>query len=77
MGDELVEDGGLALLAALIVVMIYILFRFTKLFSIGAVTALAHDVVIVLGVFSFFQWTFDLTVLAASASGYRLFTTTP
>ena len=48
MGDELAEDGGLALLAALIVVMIYILFRFTKLFSIGAVTALAHDVVIVL-----------------------------
>ena len=47
VGDELAEDGGLALLAALIVVMIYILFRFTKLFSIGAVTALAHDVVIV------------------------------
>jgi preprotein translocase subunit SecF len=64
----------LALLAALIVVMIYILFRFTKLFSIGAVTALAHDVVIVLGVFSFFQWTFDLTVLAAllAVIGYSL-----
>ena len=74
MGDELAEDGGLALLAALIVVMIYILFRFTKLFSIGAVTALAHDVVIVLGVFSFFQWTFDLTVLAAllAVIGYSL-----
>ncbi len=74
VGDELTEDGGLALLAALIVVMIYILFRFTKLFSIGAVTALAHDVVIVLGVFSFFQWTFDLTVLAAllAVIGYSL-----
>ena len=74
VGDELAEDGGLALLAALIVVMIYILFRFTKLFSIGAVTALAHDVVIVLGVFSFFQWTFDLTVLAAllAVIGYSL-----
>ena len=74
VGDELAEDGGLALLAALIIVMIYILFRFTKLFSIGAVTALAHDVVIVLGVFSFFQWTFDLTVLAAllAVIGYSL-----
>jgi preprotein translocase subunit SecF len=74
VGSELAEDGGLALLAALIVVMIYILFRFTKLFSIGAVTALAHDVVIVLGVFSFFQWTFDLTVLAAllAVIGYSL-----
>ena len=74
VGDELAEDGGLALLAALMVVMIYILFRFTKLFSIGAVTALAHDVVIVLGVFSFFQWTFDLTVLAAllAVIGYSL-----
>jgi preprotein translocase subunit SecF len=74
VGDELAEDGGLALLSALIVVMIYILFRFTKLFSIGAVTALAHDVVIVLGVFSFFQWTFDLTVLAAllAVIGYSL-----
>ena len=74
VGDELAEDGGLALLAALIVVMIYILFRFTKLFSIGAVTALVHDVVIVLGVFSFFQWTFDLTVLAAllAVIGYSL-----
>ena len=74
VGDELAEDGGLALLAALIVVMIYILFRFTKLFSIGAVTALAHDVVIVLGVFSFLQWTFDLTVLAAllAVIGYSL-----
>ena len=74
VGDELAEDGGLALLAALIVVMIYILFRFTKLFSIGAVTALAHDVVIVLGIFSFFQWTFDLTVLAAllAVIGYSL-----
>ena len=74
VGDELAEDGGLALLAALIVVMIYILFRFTKLFSIGAVIALAHDVIIVLGVFSFFQWTFDLTVLAAllAVIGYSL-----
>ena len=45
VGGELTEDGGLALLTALIVVMFYILFRFTKQFAVGAVTALAHDVV--------------------------------
>ena len=56
VGDELAEDGGLALLTALLVVMIYILFRFTKQFSVGAVVALAHDVVIVLGCFGF-RWT--------------------
>ncbi|RPG25411.1 MAG: protein translocase subunit SecF [Gammaproteobacteria bacterium TMED92] len=74
VGDELAEDGGLALLTALIVVMIYILFRFTKQFSVGAVVALAHDVLVVLGLFSIFQWTFDLTVLAAllAVIGYSL-----
>ena len=74
VGDELVEDGGLALLAALIVVMFYILFRFTKQFSVGAVSALVHDVLIVIGLFSIFGWTFDLTVLAAllAVIGYSL-----
>ena len=74
VGDELAEDGGLALLTALLVVMLYILFRFTKQFSVGAVVALAHDVVIVLGCFSVFRWTFDLTVLAAllAVIGYSL-----
>ncbi|MEM7003212.1 MAG: protein translocase subunit SecF [Pseudomonadota bacterium] len=74
VGDELTEDGGLALLTALIVVMFYILFRFTKQFSAGAVVALAHDVFIVLGFFAVFQWTFDLTVLAAllAVIGYSL-----
>lgn len=74
VGDELAEDGGLALLTALLVVMLYILFRFTKQFSVGAVVALAHDVVIVLGFFSVFRWTFDLTVLAAllAVIGYSL-----
>ena len=74
VGQELTEDGGLALLTALIVVMLYILFRFTKQFSIGAVVALAHDVFIVLGFFAVFQWTFDLTVLAAllAVIGYSL-----
>ncbi len=74
VGDELAEDGGLALLTALIVVMFYILFRFTKQFAVGAVTALAHDVFIVIGFFSVFQWSVDLTVLAAllAVIGYTL-----
>ncbi len=74
VGDELANDGGLALLTALIVVMFYILLRFTKQFSVGAVVALTHDVIIVLGCFSLFQWTFDLTVLAAllAVIGYSL-----
>jgi preprotein translocase subunit SecF len=74
VGQELTEDGGLALLAALIVVMLYILVRFTKQFSIGAVVALAHDVFVVLGCFALFNWTFDLTVLAAllAVIGYSL-----
>ncbi|NCF45482.1 MAG: protein translocase subunit SecF [Proteobacteria bacterium] len=74
VGDELAQDGGLALLTALLVVMLYILFRFTKQFSVGAVVALAHDVIIVLGCFSLFRWTFDLTVLAAllAVIGYSL-----
>ena len=54
VGDELTEDGGLALLTALIIVMFYILFRFTKQFAVGAVTALAHDIFIVIGFFSVF-----------------------
>ena len=53
VGDELAEDGGLALLTALLVVMIYILFRFTKQFSVCR-RSMAHDVVIVLGCFSVF-----------------------
>jgi preprotein translocase subunit SecF len=74
VGEELTEDGGLAVLTALIVVMLYIMFRFTKQFSIGAVVALAHDVCIVLGCFAIFQWTVDLTVLAAllAVIGYSL-----
>ena len=74
VGEELTEDGGLALLAALFVVMLYILFRFTKQFAVGAVTALVHDVLIVLGIFAVAQWTFDLSVLAAllAVIGYSL-----
>lgn len=74
VGEELTEDAGLALIAALAVIMLYILFRFTKQFSIGAVAALVHDVVLTLGVFSLFRWTFDLSVLAAvlAVIGYSL-----
>jgi preprotein translocase subunit SecF len=74
VGEELRNDAGLAMLAALAVVMVYILFRFTKQFSVGAVSALAHDVVVVLGCFSLFHWTFDLSVLAAvlAVVGYSI-----
>ncbi|MEM1230725.1 MAG: protein translocase subunit SecF [Pseudomonadota bacterium] len=74
VGEELRDQGGLALLSALIVVMLYILIRFTKQFAVGAVVALVHDVMIVLGLFSIFQWTFDLPALAAllAVIGYSL-----
>tara|TARA_B100000767_G_scaffold273761_1_gene304861 strand:- start:2562 stop:3485 length:924 start_codon:yes stop_codon:yes gene_type:complete len=74
VGEELREQGGLGLLMALICVMIYVTFRFQYKFSIAAVVALIHDVVITLGLFSIFQWDFDLTVLAAllAVIGYSL-----
>lgn len=74
VGQELTESGGIAMLVALAVVMIYILFRFTGKFSVGAAIALVHDVIIVVGVFSLFQLTFDLPVLAAvlAVVGYSL-----
>ena len=74
VGEELREQGGLGLLAALISVMIYVTFRFQFKFSIGAVFALAHDVIIVLGFFSLLRLDFDLTVLAAilAVIGYSL-----
>ncbi len=74
VGEELTENGGLALLVALGAVMIYIMWRFTGKFAVGAVTALVHDVVIVVGAFSVFQWTFNLSELAAllAVIGYSL-----
>ncbi len=74
VGEELREQGGLALIIALVLVMIYIAMRFQYKFSLGAVAALAHDVIITLGFFSFFHWDFDLTVLAAllAVIGYSL-----
>ncbi|OZB17664.1 MAG: protein translocase subunit SecF [Marinobacter sp. 34-60-7] len=74
VGEELKEDSGLGLLIALAVVLIYVGMRFQFKFGIASVVPLAHDVIIVLGVFSLFQWTFDLTVLAALLAiiGYSL-----
>ena len=74
IGEELREDGGLGMLAALIVVMFYVAMRFQLKFAIGAVLALAHDVMIPLGFFSLMRLEFDLTVLAAilAVVGYSL-----
>lgn len=74
IGEELRERGGLGMLIALIVVMLYVAVRFQYKFSVGAVLALAHDVIIVLGFFSIFQFDFDLTVLGAilAVIGYSL-----
>lgn len=65
VGDELVTKGGLAILYTLIGILIYVIVRFHWKLAAGAVVALAHNVLVVLGFFSLFQWEFDLTVLAA------------
>ena len=74
VGEELREDGGLAMLYALLCIMVYVAFRFQMRFSVGAVTALAHDVIITLGFFSITRFNFDLTILAAllAVIGYSL-----
>jgi len=74
VGDELAEKGGLAMIAALICIMIYVAMRFEWRFALGAVTALAHDVFLTIGLFSLLQLEFDLTVLAAilAVIGYSL-----
>jgi preprotein translocase subunit SecF len=74
VGEELREDGGLGMLAALAVVMLYVAIRFQYKFSVGAVAALVHDVIITLGFFSVVGLEFDLTVLAAvlAVVGYSL-----
>ncbi len=74
VGDELKEQGGLALLLSLGLVMLYIAFRFQFKFAVGAVVALIHDVIITLGFFSVIGREFDLTVLAAvlAVIGYSL-----
>ena len=74
IGSELRDDGGLALLLALGLMMLYIAFRFQSRFAGAAVLALIHDVIVVVGIFSIFQLDFDLTVLAAvlAVIGYSL-----
>lgn len=74
VGEELTEKGGLAMIYALIGILIYIMVRFQWRFAPGAVAALIHDVLIIMGIFSLFQFDFDLTVLAAllAVIGYSL-----
>jgi len=74
VGDELKNQGGLALLYALIGILIYVTFRFEWRFAVGSVVALIHDVLITVGVFALFQFEFSLAVLAAvlAVIGYSL-----
>ncbi len=74
IGGELVEKGGLAVLYTLFGVLIYVAFRFEYRFALGAIAALIHDTLIVVGFFSLFRLEFDLTVLAAvlAVIGYSL-----
>ena len=74
IGDELVEDGGLAIIYTLFGILLYVGFRFEYRFALGAIAALIHDTVIVVGFFSLFRLEFDLTILAAilAVIGYSL-----
>ncbi|WP_404397332.1 protein translocase subunit SecF [Idiomarina loihiensis] len=74
VGDEFIEQGGLAMLTALICILLYIAMRFEWRLAVGAVAALAHDVTLTLGLFSILQLEFDLTVLAAllAVIGYSI-----
>ena len=74
VGEELRDQGGLGFLLAVAGVMLYVAFRFQWKFAVGALVALIHDVIVTVGLLSFFQVTFDLTVLAAILAivGYSL-----
>ena len=74
VGDELAEQGGLAMLTALICILVYVAFRFEWRFAVGSVVALFHDVLLTLGLFAVLGLEFDLTVLAAilAVIGYSL-----
>jgi len=65
VGDELYENGALAILFVCIGIVLYLSLRFEWRFAISAIVANMHDVIIILGFFAFFQWEFNLTVLAA------------
>ena len=74
VGEELTEKGGLAMIFALLLIFAYVMFRFQWKFSLGAVAALGHDVILTVGFFSIFYFPFDLTVVAAvlAVIGYSL-----
>ncbi len=74
VGDELRDDGGIALLVALGGILIYISLRFQLKSAVGAILALVHDVIITIGIFAIFQIEFDLTILASilAVIGYSL-----
>ncbi len=74
VGSELAEQGGLAMIIALLMIFAYVMFRFQWKFAAGAVAALAHDVIITIGFFAVFGLPFDLTVVAAvlAVIGYSL-----
>ena len=74
IGEELRDKGGIAILVAMLVILVYIIFRFQIKFGYGAIAALFHDVLIILGIFSIFGLDFDLSVLAAILAivGYSL-----
>ncbi len=74
IGEELRDNGGIAILVAIFAILVYIIFRFQYKFGIGAIAALVHDVLLILGLFSIVQLTFDLSVLAAVLAivGYSL-----
>lgn len=74
VGEELTEQGGLAMIFAITMIFVYVMFRFQWKFAIGAVAALLHDVIVTVGFFSFTQISFDLTVVAAvlAVIGYSL-----
>ena len=74
VGEELTEQGGLAMIFAMLMIFAYVMFRFQWKFAVGAVMALAHDVIVTVGIFSMLQMPFDLTVVAAvlAVIGYSL-----
>jgi preprotein translocase subunit SecF len=74
VGDELINQGGLALLTAAIVILVYLSLRFEWRLAAGSVVALVHDVIVVLGIFAWFNISFDLTILASLLAiiGYSL-----
>jgi preprotein translocase subunit SecF len=74
VGEDLAEQGGLAMLFALIMVFVYVMLRFRWKLAVGAIVATAHDIIVTAGIFSVFGWQFDLTVLGSilAVLGYSL-----